>query len=190
MITIVGVGALGSHVALLLRNEKIGLRLVDYDRIEQKNIQAQFHTQMSVGHNKARALAQAMQGLFGVKTDFFPTRVAATNIEVILRGSSLVIDCTDNLEARLLLIQECKRACTPCLHGALAASGDFAQVLWSEHFYPDSEKDKGGATCIDGEHLPFFVFASSAVASEAQHFLKTGKKSSYQLTPRNVIRVA
>ena len=43
-VVIVGVGALGSHVALLGRNWGVQLKLVDFDRIEQKNTQAQFHS--------------------------------------------------------------------------------------------------------------------------------------------------
>lgn len=191
MITIVGVGALGSHVALFLRNSKQRIRIVDFDRVEQKNTQAQVHTIMSLGKNKAHSLGQALFGMFGIKVDAIPVRVADTNVEVLLKDSELVIDCTDNLAARDVI----QRFCTvsspqiPCLHGALSASGDFARIVWTEHFTADAEGKDGEATCIDGEHLPFFALAASHIALSAQRFLKTGTKQSFQISPTGVLRI-
>lgn len=190
MITIVGAGALGSHVALFLRNLQQPLKIVDFDRVEKKNTLAQLHTKMGVGKNKAQALTQALQGMFGVKADSVPHRLVRDNAGAILGGSELVLDCTDNLEARILIREACSGRRLPCLHGALSAAGDFAQVIWDEHFRPDSEGAEGEATCVDGEHLPFFAGAAAILAQEAQQYLKTGKKRSFQLTPGGVIRVA
>ena len=193
MITIVGVGALGSHVALLLRNEKAGLKVIDFDRVEQKNTQAQFHSTMSLGKNKAQALQQSLQGLFGVRVQSAPYRLLGGsngNAKELLGGSTLVVDCTDNLVARSVLNVQCKELRLPLLHGALSASGDFARIIWTELFRPDAEDPNAGATCIDGEHLPFFAFAASLMAIEVQAFLKTGKKRSWQLTPSGILRLA
>jgi len=190
MITIVGAGALGSHVALLLRNMKHGLKVIDMDRVEQKNTQAQFHGKMGLGMNKAKALERSLLGMFGTKIDGIPVKVAETNVDVLLKGSDLVIDCTDNLAARRVIQQFCRTSRLECLHGALAADGTFARVIWSELFVPDSEGTAGEATCVDGEHLPFFVLVASYVALEAQRFLQTAKKWSLQITPAGVTRLA
>ena len=74
-VVIVGVGALGSHLVLLARNWSAKLKLVDFDRVEQKNTQAQFHSKMGLGRNKAQALGQAMQGMFGLKVDSLPRKL-------------------------------------------------------------------------------------------------------------------
>ena len=190
MITIVGAGALGSHVALLLRNMKQGLTICDFDRIEQKNVQAQFHGKQGLGKNKAQSLAQSLQGMFGVKTVSIPHRLTRDNVSTVLADSELVIDCTDNLEARQVIQQYCRTSGLPCLHGALSADGTFARVIWSDLFAPDSEGATGEATCIDGEHLPFFVLVASYVALDAQRFLQTAKKWSLQITPAGVTRLA
>lgn len=190
MITVVGVGALGSHVALLLRNEEIGLKVVDFDRVEQKNTQAQFHSRMSLGKNKAQSLSQALLGLFGVKVASVPHKLTDDNARAVLGASELVLDCTDNIEARKVITHTCRLCKVPCLHGALAASGDFARVFWDEHFVPDAEGPEAAATCVDGEHLPFFAAAAAFMAVEAQHFLETGKKRSFQLTPTGLLRMA
>jgi tRNA A37 threonylcarbamoyladenosine dehydratase len=63
-ITIVGVGALGSHVVQFLRNLDVTLRLVDFDRVEAKNVMSQFYGQPNVGKNKAVALLQQTSFLF------------------------------------------------------------------------------------------------------------------------------
>ena len=188
MITIVGVGALGSHVALALRNMEQRIRVVDFDKVEMKNTQAQFHSTMSLGQNKALATAQSMLGLFGVNVEAFPRKLTEDNVDQLLKGSDIVIDCTDNIEARKLIRAYTLGADMPCLHGALSATGDFSRIMWTEHFVADAEDDEG-ATCEDGEALPFFMSTASFLAIQVQQFLKDGKKKSFQLTPGASLRV-
>lgn len=189
MIAIVGAGALGSHVALFLRNLKHKLRVIDFDRVEQKNILAQFHTKMGLRRNKAQALGQAMQGMFGTMIEMVPNKLTKDNIEPLLGHAELIVDCTDNIAARQLIQGFALDCDFPCLHGALSADGAFARVMWSDDFEADAEGEDGEVTCIDGEHLPFFAAAAAYVAIEAQRFLETGKKSSFQLTPAGIIRL-
>jgi predicted ThiF/HesA family dinucleotide-utilizing enzyme len=188
-VTIVGVGALGSHVMLLARNWKVNFHLVDFDKVEQKNTQAQFHSRMGLRQNKALAMAKSLLGQWGLKVQTTPHKVTSDNVEVILGGSDLVIDCTDNIKARELIQAFVKANDIPCLHGALSAAGDFGCAIWTEEFVPDSEGAEGEATCEDGENLPFFVQASSVVTNAAQTFLKTGKKHSFQFGPAYLMRL-
>lgn len=189
-VIIVGVGALGSHLALLGRNWKQGLKVIDFDRVEQKNIASQFHTAMGKARNKAFALQQAMTGLFGIKVDAVPHKLTQDNAKTLLDGAALVIDCTDNAEARRVIQAALKGTETPCLHGALSADGTFARIIWTEHFVADEEGTPGQATCEDGENLPFHGLAASQLAVVAQHFLRKGKKVSLQVTPTAVVRLA
>ena len=101
-----------------------------------------------------------------------------------------MLDCTDNIAARKLIKDYASEYAIPTLHGALSADGTFARVMWSEHFEADAEGEDGEATCIDGEHLPFFAAAASYLSIEAQRFLATGKKQSFQLSPAGVSRLA
>jgi len=192
MIAIIGVGALGSHVALLLRNMNPTLRLVDFDRVEQKNTQAQFHSKMSLGRNKAQALKQTLEGMFGTCVEAIPHKLSSGNCKELLKTGTVdvVLDCTDNIEARRTIKDYCWQHQIPCLHGALSAAGDFARIVWEEHFAPDAEGAEAAATCIDGEHLPFFGMAAALMAVEAQRFLKTKKKRSFQLSPMGIIQLA
>lgn len=179
-VAIVGLGALGSHVALALRNVGI-LRIIDFDTIESKNVLAQFHVRTAIRKNKATSLADSLRGLFGVsavqKHTFKVTEHTATSL---LTGVDLVIDCTDNAEARNVLRAWCNDNDIPLLHGAMSGDGTFAQIAWMEDFSVDAETGTG-ATCEDGVNLPFHVLVGSLLALTAQNFLTNGKRNAYRL---------
>lgn len=186
-VTIVGVGALGSHLALFLRNEA-DLKIIDFDRVERKNVLAQFHSKPNVGKSKVQSLQQAMSFLFGTKVEIIPFKLVPDNADKLLGGADLIVDCLDNAAARVLVQTYARRSKTPCLHGALAADGSFGRVVWDENFVIDSENVTGAATCEGGEHLPFIGISSALLAKAAQEFLVKGKKIGFELNPGGVIR--
>lgn len=181
-IVIVGVGALGSHVAQFLRSAGATIKVVDFDRVEQKNTLSQFHGKPSVGKTKVLALQQSMQFLWGVKIDVIPHKLASDNVEAVLGAPSLVIDCLDNAPSRRVVQAYVRARGIPCLHGALAADGGFGRVVWDEKFVID-DATPGAATCEDGEHLPFIALASAHLARAAQIFLASGRKSGFEINP-------
>lgn len=191
-IVIVGVGALGSHVALLLRNlhmqrlqgEILKLAVIDFDRIEHKNTLAQLHAKSGIGKNKAQSLQQTLSFLFGVQVDAVPHKLTSDNVKVLLKDAALVVDCVDNAPTRRLIQAFAREAKIPCLHGALNAAGDLGRVVWDDKFEAD-EEGGSGATCEDGENLPFIALVSAHVARAAQEFLKSGRQMSYQLFSRS-----
>ena len=186
-IAIVGLGALGSHVALALRNETATIKLIDFDIVEQKNTASQFHTRMSLRRNKAQALQQSLNGLWGIKVTTVPHKLEDRNAEALLGGMDLVLDCTDNIAARQCMMTFCRDQSIPLLHGAMSADGTFARAIWTDLFKPDAESGDG-ATCEDGVNLPFHVLAGSTLAVAAQTFLKNGRKLNFDITPTGVQR--
>lgn len=217
-VTIGGVGALGSHVAQFLRNEDIRIKVIDFDRVDQKNTLAQFHSRPSIGRNKAEALKQALQFQWGNKIDAVPHRLTRDNVEQLLAGADLVIDCFDNGASRRLLqdwacgivddggdvVQVGTIAGIPSfsteravlstarpalLHGALAPNGDFARIDWSPRFTIDDEAEAGAPTCEGGEFLPFIAIAAAYLARTAQLFLREGKKVRFCVHPNGVERI-
>lgn len=181
-VIVVGVGALGSHVVLLGRNWPVRLVLIDFDRVEQKNVLAQFHSRMGLGRNKAQALQQALNGLFGVRVEAVPHRLTSDNVAALLAGADLVLDCVDNASTRRVIQRFVQEHGVPCLHGALAADGSFARVVWTDAFTPD-EGTEGAATCEDGEHLPFIALVAAQLAATAQDFLTHGRQRSWHVHP-------
>jgi molybdopterin-synthase adenylyltransferase len=189
-VVVVGVGALGSHVVLLGRNWPVRFTAVDFDRVEQKNLLAQFHTKMGVGRNKAAALQQAAQGLFGLKIEAVPHRLGDDNVQALLGGADLVLDCVDNLPTRQV-VQRFVRAQSPpipCLHGAVAADGSYARLMWDPLFEGDAGGE-GEATCEDGEHLPFIGIVAANLAALVGGFLKTGRQRSVHVHPGGLVEV-
>lgn len=194
-ITIVGVGALGSHVAQFLRGEG-QLRLIDFDRVEMKNCASQFHGRASVGKLKASALDQTMQFLWGVRSQAFTAKLTEHNVGVLLPNHSanaewnknqLVIDCLDNAEARKLVQQHVRKHNIACLHGGLSPAGDqFGRVVWDRSFVIDEDAGAGAATCENGDALPFIVVVAAQIARAAQHWLRHGKQVNYAITPHGI----
>lgn len=187
-IVIVGVGALGSHLILLGRNWPARMTAVDFDRVERKNVMAQFHSSMGVGRNKAAALQQAMQGLFGLRIEAVPHKLTADNAAALLSKADLVVDCVDNLEARQTISAAAAELSVPCLHGALAADGAYGRVVWDELFQADAGGD-GEATCENGEHLPFITLVAAQMAAVVQRFLADGRRQSVHLHPGGIVPV-
>jgi molybdopterin/thiamine biosynthesis adenylyltransferase len=180
-VTVVGVGALGSHVVQHLRNEDASVRIVDFDRVEQRNTGSQFHGRPGVGKQKVAALAQVMSHLWGFKVETNSNRVTKDNVGVILGGSDLVIDCLDNGASRRLVQDFVRGAKIPCLHGALSGDGTFGRVIWDESFRIDDEPGAGAATCENGDHLPFIGVVSAFLAKSVQEFLRRGRKTGFQV---------
>ncbi len=184
-VVLVGAGALGSHLALLIRN-LVDMKVIDHDRVEAKNAMSQLHPLSAAGKNKALALQQTLKFLYGLKIEAIPHKLVANNAAELLQDADLVVDCVDNGETRRLIQVICTKGQLgekiPCLHGALAAGGQFGQVCWIEKFEAD-DAPPGAATCEDGEHLPFIATVSSLLALCVQGFVRKGEKRSFLVFP-------
>ena len=187
-IIIIGVGALGSHLVQALRNENATLKVIDFDRVEMRNTASQFYFKNAVGKKKTEALKQQMQFCYGTKIQTIPNKLTDDNVEQLLSGADLLIDCLDNGEARRLVQDFAKAHETPCLHGALAADGGFGRVVWTESFVID-DGASGVATCEDGEFLPFIQLVVSYLATAAQQFAQNGRKLGFSISPTAVQKI-
>jgi molybdopterin/thiamine biosynthesis adenylyltransferase len=185
-VVIVGAGALGSHVALLLRNAA-DLFVLDDDKVESKNVLAQFHSKGGIGRNKAVALSGLMQLVYGVKVHYLPVRLTKHNLGILPPDTKLVVDCVDNADGRRVCQAAASVLAVPCLHGGLAAAGAFGTIRWDEQF-TISDAPAGMPTCEDGEHVAFVVEVASRMAMVAQRFLETGEKHGYAIAPDAVMR--
>jgi len=182
IVTVVGVGALGSHVVQFLRSMDLSIRIVDFDRVEQKNVYSQFHGKPGVGKKKVAALAQSMQLLFGLKIKTISHKLTEDNQDALL-GGDLIIDCLDNEASRSLVQVWVRKHSVPCLHGALAPDGSFGRVVWDDSFRIDSEVGIGSATCENGEFLPFIALTSAYIARATQVFFLEDRQVGYEVSP-------
>lgn len=173
-IVVFGVGALGSTTVQLCRSLPAELALVDFDRVESKNLLAQAHVRPSLGKNKAEALRLQLLNLHGVTVESFPVRVERSNVAVLSTGAALLVDCLDNIAGRTVLKDHARATGVPLVHAAISADGTFGMVRWDERFEPDAEDLTGQATCEGGEHLPFIGLVSSVLARTIQAFVSEG----------------
>ncbi len=189
-IVVCGVGALGSTAGQLLRNVEAELRLVDFDRVESKNLAAQWFVKQSVGKHKAEAIRLQLANFYGAKAEAMGVRLAATNAAQLLAGTTLAVDCFDNADSRLALADAARAAQVPLVHAALAGDGTFGIVRWDERFVPDREDVAGQATCEGGEHLPMIGLVAATLARAIQDFVRAGERRDYMISLSGVARTA
>ena len=187
-VTIVGVGALGSHVVQALRNEDCKIKVIDFDRVERKNTKSQFHFVNTPGKKKVDALMKAMAFCYAKRIETISNKLTVENCIQILGDADLLIDCLDNGPSRRIVQEFAKMKPVACLHGALAADGGFGRAIWTDDFVID-EAASGAVTCEDGEFLPFIQLTSSLIAMSAQRFIREGAKVGFSISPTRVERV-
>ena len=120
-VLIVGLGGLGSPVAMYLAAAGIGsLTLVDFDQVDLSNLQRQVvHTQASIGMNKACSAKAAIQALnehtnVTVVEDHLEPEQWSGEVAKV----DIVVDCTDNFSTRFALNHACYQQKKPLVSGA------------------------------------------------------------------------
>ncbi|MBK5963483.1 molybdopterin-synthase adenylyltransferase MoeB [Thiocystis minor] len=120
-VLIVGLGGLGSPVALYLAAAGVGrLLLADFDAVELSNLQRQIlHTSERIGLPKTESARLALHALnpevelIAVKQSLTEERLPALVAEV-----DLVVDCCDNFATRFAVNAACVAARVPLVSGA------------------------------------------------------------------------
>jgi hypothetical protein len=189
-IVMCGVGALGSTAVHYCRNLGAELRLIDFDRVESKNLAAQWFVKQSVGKNKAEAVRLQLANFYGAKAEAFGVRLVASNAAQLLAGASLAVDCFDNADSRIALGEAARAGGVPLVHAALAGDGTFGLVRWDERFVADREASAGQATCEGGEHLPMIGLIGATLARAIQDFVGAGERRDYMVSLSGVVRTA
>ena len=116
MIAIVGIGGLGCTVSMLLARQGINLMLIDGDIVEKSNLERQVLFDVEdIGKPKSEVAARRLE-CFSEITSVFDT-ITEKNT-VILDGADLIIDCTDNMETRMVIDNFSREKRVPWIHSA------------------------------------------------------------------------
>ena len=182
---IIGMGGLGSPVALYLASAGVGhLTITDFDRVDESNLQRQvIHNLASVGELKAASAQRSIENL--------NPRCAVKTVDYELEGEELlqqvgeadvVLDCTDNFPSRFALNEACIAMGTPLVSGAaIRWEGQIATFDPRDPdcpcyrcLYPDTGVE--AATCaMEGVIAPIVGVIGTMQALEALNvLLKTG----------------
>jgi molybdopterin-synthase adenylyltransferase len=179
-----GAGALGSHAVFLARDLRHELAAIDFDRVETKNLGAQWFVKQMLAKNKATALKMQLLNFYDTKFQDYPVKLTALNVDALLGSADLVVECFDNAEARRVVQDYARAKQKPCVHSGLAASGEFGVVRWDKDFAIDSEAAPGQATCEGTGFLPIILRTSSSLVASIQFYLADKAEVNWNISPR------
>jgi len=182
-VVIIGCGALGAMQAEMLARAGIGrLRLVDRDFVEESNLQRQvlFEEQDAAERlPKTVAAATRISRLNSeAQVEAIVKDVNYSNVENLIGDADLILDGTDNFEARFLLNDAAVKLNKPWIYGA-AVGAYGVQMTIRPHetpclrcVFPDLPAPGTSPTCdTAGVILPVVATIASYQVSEALKLL-------------------
>ena len=149
--TVVGVGAVGRHVAIQLAALGVrSLQLVDFDTVEATNVTTQGYAQGDIGRLKVEATADALAAID-------PTIVIETVADrfrprLLLSGA--VFCCVDSISAREAVWKSAQRQCDFWVDGrmrgevirVLVATDEWEHGAYRDSLFAQSEAQAGACT--------------------------------------------
>jgi len=121
-ILIVGLGGLGSPAAMYLASAGIGqMILCDDDIVDLTNLQRQIlHSTKDIGRKKTESAQSVLQAMNPDLTyEWIDRRLGEPELESVVHGVDLVLDCSDNLATRFMINRVCVRTGTALVSGAV-----------------------------------------------------------------------
>lgn len=151
-VLVIGCGGLGNTVIPLLAGAGVGfLTIVDFDHVELSNLHRQTHfTTDHIGQRKVKILADFV-GKKNASVHVKAIDKKLNSVEFLLEAQNhdLLIDCTDNFEARKMINEASVKAKRPLVFGsAIRTEG---QVSF---FNPQDVTSSCYACVFDGQNLP------------------------------------
>ncbi len=124
---VIGAGALGSPAATYLAAAGVGrVGVVDGDWVELSNLARQpLHYTPDIDAQKAESAAQKLGVLnTDITVEPYPVEVDSDNVDAIVLGADVVLDCTDSFATRYLVNDACCAAGVALVEaGALGFGG-------------------------------------------------------------------
>ncbi|MEH6580356.1 MAG: molybdopterin-synthase adenylyltransferase MoeB [Halioglobus sp.] len=162
-VLVVGLGGLGSPVALYLAGAGIGkLVLADGDAVDLSNLQRQIaHNSDDIGKNKAQSAAESIAALNPeVEVEVLPQSLGEGDLSERVSAIDLVVDATDNYPVRYAINRACIQAGIPMVSGSAIRSEGQVSVF---------DPVKGGPCyrClypVDGSHTALSCSESGVLA--------------------------
>ena len=145
-VLIVGLGGLGSPVALYLTGAGVGrIGLCDNDTVSISNLQRQIlYSEESEGQLKVEiASKRLLEHSSQTRFDLWKDGLNCDNAIDIISGYELIIDCTDNYMTRYLIDETCQELGKTWIHGAIGNfEGRVSTFIPSGIRYSDLYSDK------------------------------------------------
>ncbi len=133
-VLLVGVGGLGSPIALYLAAAGVGrIGLVDGDEVSLSNLQRQvLYKESEVGKSKVMcAAARLGESNAHAVVDCYPFRLDEANAHELISRYDVIIDGCDNYETRYLIDKVCYELRKPYVYGSI---GEFRGQVSVFHY--------------------------------------------------------
>ena len=121
-VLIVGIGGLGSPIALYLAGAGVGtIGLIDEDTVNLSNLQRQvLYIEDEIGQSKVKCATRRLQGLNSdIKIEAYPFRLTEENVDLLIANYDIIVDGCDNFTTRYLLSDSCAKTNKPYVYGAI-----------------------------------------------------------------------
>lgn len=107
-VCILGLGGLGSNVAVLLARSGIGfLKLVDFDTVEASNLNRQQYRISHIGLKKTEAMKSIIKEINPfVETEVLDIKIDRKNIYSTVGDIEIVVEAFDRAETKAMLMEE------------------------------------------------------------------------------------
>jgi adenylyltransferase/sulfurtransferase len=131
-IAVVGCGGLGCGTLLSLTLLGIGkLTIIDDDTIEASNLQRQVLFNLSsVGKYKCDVAKQQLQARNEtIEITIFKERLTSKNSQQLLQHANIIVDCTDNYAARLVMDRFCQQQQIPMIYAGVKGTEGHISVF-------------------------------------------------------------
>ena len=178
-ITICGAGALGANLTENLARSGFGkIKVIDRDRIEERNLSTQPYYRSDIGAYKAKILTNSLYRALGTAVDGRSQELTPANAGKLLAGSALVIDTFDNSGSRQAVKDYCQQSQIPGLHVGLAA--DYAEIMWNQIYRVPSPANDDVCDYPLARNL--VMFAVAVACEVVVKFIATGEKDNFTIT--------
>lgn len=164
-VTVIGAGGLGCPVLTYLAEAGVGhIRCLDDDVISRSNLNRQFlHQEQGIGQYKADSAKAALGQMNpSVEVEAVRARVTAENAEELLKGAQVVVDCVDNIAARLCVNKACLKQRIPLVEGGISGFYGFATVIVQDSACLECMGYHEG---MDGQTVPALGAAAGVIGS-------------------------
>lgn len=135
-IVVIGAGGLASPVLIYLACAGIGeITVVDYDVVSETNLNRQFlHKEKDVGKFKVVSAKEMMEELNSeIKINAIVEKLNKDNVEKMLYGADVVIDCVDNVETRITVNRACITLDIPLVEAGISGFYGFVLAVKKEY---------------------------------------------------------
>ena len=121
-VLVVGAGGLGCPVLQYLAAAGVGnISIIEFDTVDETNLQRQvLYGTSDVGKLKSIIVKERLEALnSNLRPEVVNLRLDESNVLRIISGFDIIVDATDNLEARYVINDACVIANKPMVHGSI-----------------------------------------------------------------------